>query len=149
MQLCSKCHIEKPESEFHFNKSKNRLSAHCVVCHKQYMKSHYDRRKQYYVDKALVRNKKVQDENRKKLWDYLLVHPCVDCGEVEPIFLEFDHVRGEKYMEVSRMINGWRWETILAEIAKCDVRCVKCHRLKTYKEVGWYGWDFMSLDSGL
>jgi hypothetical protein len=31
-------------------------------------------------------------------------------------------------------LNGWRWETILEEIAKCEIRCANCHMVKTAKE---------------
>ena len=30
------------------------------------------------------------------------------------------------------------WEKILDEIKKCQVLCVKCHRIKTGRDANWY-----------
>lgn len=57
--------------------------------------------------------------------------PCLDCGQhFPPVAMDFDHVRGEKRFFVSRM---WRysWENVLAEVAKCDLVCANCHRMRT------------------
>jgi hypothetical protein len=69
---------------------------------------------------------------------YLLNHPCVDCGEADPVVLEFDHVRGIKVASVSRMVNIVVALPLLkAEIAKCEVRCANCHRRRTARTLGW------------
>jgi hypothetical protein len=60
---------------------------------------------------------------------YLALHPCVDCGERDPVVLEFDHVRGEKRYSISHMISSsMAWTTILEELKKCDVRCANCRK---------------------
>lgn len=65
---------------------------------------------------------------------YLCNHPCVDCGESDPVVLEFDHVRGEKVANVANLISGaGKFQRLMDEIAKCDVRCANCHRRKTYR----------------
>lgn len=76
-------------------------------------------------------------ENRWKLWAYLVDHPCIDCGETNPVLLEFDHNSGKnKRGDVSRMIcDGYAWTTILTEIQKCSVRCANCHRLRTTRQL--------------
>lgn len=63
------------------------------------------------------------------VYQYLTEHPCVDCGEADPIVLEFDHVRGEKRHGVKRMLAGtYSLKAVMEEIAKCEVRCANCHR---------------------
>lgn len=63
---------------------------------------------------------------------YLEDNPCVDCGFSDPRALDFDHVSGVKIRGVKTMAwAGQKWETILAEIAKCEVRCSNCHRIAT------------------
>ena len=67
---------------------------------------------------------------------YLLANPCVDCGETDPIVLEFDHRDpSEKLFSIGNSLGQtWRWQKIKAEIAKCDVRCANCHRRRTAKQ---------------
>jgi hypothetical protein len=71
-------------------------------------------------------------------YNYLTTHPCVDCGESDPIVLEFDHVRGKKIEDVGVLIGrGKSLDVIKSEIEKCEVRCGNCHRRKTARERGW------------
>lgn len=58
--------------------------------------------------------------------------PCVDCGQQLPSYcMEFDHVRGEKLFGISKAARRSKTiEQIKQEIAKCDVRCVICHRTR-------------------
>lgn len=81
--------------------------------------------------------------HRKALavYQYLTEHPCVDCGEADPLVLEFDHIRGVKRHGVKRMLAGtYSLEAVMQEIAKCDVRCANCHRRITAKRGGFYGY---------
>ena len=72
-------------------------------------------------------------------FDHLLANPCVDCGETNPIVLEFDHVRGEKITDVSSMLRkAFSPKKIVDEIAKCEVRCANCHRKVTAQRGEWY-----------
>lgn len=61
--------------------------------------------------------------------------PCMDCGDRFPVeCMDLDHRPGEeKTLNVSRMISGGRFslDAVLAEIAKCDVVCACCHRIRT------------------
>jgi len=64
----------------------------------------------------------------------LLNHPCVECGECDPVVLEFHHVRGEKSDAVACLLRDREWRTIAEEIAKCVVLCANCHRRLTAAE---------------
>ena len=78
-------------------------------------------------------------ENRARVLEYLWNHSCVDCGESDPIILEFDHVTGKKRESISLAVSrGWGWASIEAEIAKCEVRCANCHARKTARKLGSY-----------
>lgn len=61
----------------------------------------------------------------------LKVRPCTDCGKtLLPEAMDFDHVAGVKVKEISDM---WSWgrEKVLTEIAKCELVCANCHRIRT------------------
>lgn len=74
---------------------------------------------------AYVRARKA--EQRAWLKAYREEHGCIDCGKKDGR-LEFDHRPGEiKSFNVAQGL-GYAWVTLLAEVAKCDVRCGRCHR---------------------
>lgn len=60
---------------------------------------------------------------------------CVDCGgSFHFSSMDFDHVRGEKLTEISKMISKtFSIETLINEIEKCDLVCANCHRFRTWK----------------
>jgi len=134
-KICSKCGPQ-PISQFSWkNKAKGIRCGECKVCHRQYNRQHYAARKQYYVDKA----QRYQDVVYSKSIAYLKEHPCVDCGESDPIVLDYDHrPDSNKTDNISTMIQrGNSWKVILEEISKCDVRCANCHRRITAKRGNW------------
>jgi len=88
-------------------------------------------------EKLYESQRKYRTAKKYKMWEYLLKNPCIDCGEKDPIVLDFDHTNPK---EKKGNISSWvasstrSWETILEEIAKCQIRCANCHRRKTHKE---------------
>jgi tRNA(Ile)-lysidine synthase TilS/MesJ len=76
---------------------------------------------------------------RAALLDYLVQHPCVDCGEADPRCLDFDHRDPKrKKASISRMVGYTDWSKLLLEIAECDVRCANCHRKRTAQQFSWW-----------
>lgn len=138
-KICPGCNLER-DAELDFSwkyKDRGIRNTRCRFCQSQISKQHYKNNKQSYFDRARVRETVVTEDNQKKLAEYLSCHPCVDCGETDIRVLDFDHVRGKKSDEVSRMMStGCSWSTIEAEIAKCEVRCANCHRIKTIERSG-------------
>jgi hypothetical protein len=69
---------------------------------------------------------------------------CVDCGENDPVVLEFDH-RGRKRGSVTQMAWwGFSLAAIDAEIAYCEVRCANCHRHATARRGGHFRFRVLS-----
>lgn len=141
MKKCSKCQLEKDESEFYFkNKKLNKRHSQCKKCSESNRKSkeHYDKYKSQYIERNRKRRERLINENTISLIEFLKKHPCVDCGEKNPIVLEFDHRdEKEKSYTISKKMRYYKWETILKEIDKCDVRCSNCHKIRTAKQFGW------------
>jgi len=73
--------------------------------------------------------------NRSHLYAYLRQHPCELCREVDPVVLEFDHLR-DKLREVTVIASFGGWDDLLAEIEKCRVLCANCHRRHTAQQAG-------------
>lgn len=92
-----------------------------------------------YKDKKdlYLAQKKHRIKVRVLINEYLKSKECVDCGEGDPVVLEFDHtVRSDKFKTINKMLSGhYSWNAIHLEIQKCEVRCANCHRRKTYKQL--------------
>lgn len=137
MKVCSRCKLEKSDEHFNFkNKTRGLRQYHCKDCSRLYVRSHYEKNKAYYLQKAFRRNKRIKNEIRMYIWTYLSSHPCVDCAENDPIVLEFDHL-SEKIAAISEMHRNYTLKKVKLEIQKCQIRCANCHRRKTAKERGW------------
>ena len=62
--------------------------------------------------------------------------PCMDCrGVFTPECMDFDHVpgRGEKLFHVTVEAMNRTTESIVEELAKCDLVCANCHRTRTWE----------------
>lgn len=81
----------------------------------------------------LYSRKRLRWEEQKRRLDAAKGRPCMDCGNSYPSFvMDFDHVRGKKYCNISVLRRrSISWKRIESEIAKCDVVCANCHRLRT------------------
>lgn len=139
-KICSGCGQERDvENDFAWkNKVKGTRQRWCKFCQAEANRRHYQNNKQIYMERALTRNALVNNENKQKLYAYLSKHPCVDCGQTDIRVLEFDHVRGKSASITNLLKNTAPWEMIEAEIVKCEVRCVNCHRIKTSERGNWW-----------
>ena len=81
--------------------------------------------KQKQKEKAARRYKK----NSELLTQYKKLHPC-QCGESDPVCLDFHHIDGDKEIELSKAAIKWGWSDprLISELKKCIVLCSNCHR---------------------
>jgi hypothetical protein len=100
-------------------------------------------RAHYYAHKERWREKRVRWE--AKIRGLILAakdRPCADCGgRWHPLIMEFVHLPGT----VKRTDLGHARSrklglvTVQAEIAKCEVVCPTCHRVRTMRRLGKIG----------
>jgi ribosomal protein L35 len=95
-------------------------------------KRHYYRNKEQY----LARNRKKRATLSDFLHKYKEFKGCGDCGAKFPYYvLDFDHRDPtQKVFEPARLARQGSWDKMLEEIAKCDVVCANCHRVRTHEK---------------
>jgi hypothetical protein len=134
MKICSGCKISKNESEF--NKKYNGLQPWCRECNRARSRRYYAENGELHKKNVREVSKKLIARNQRYVIEYLNEHPCFDCGENDIIVLEFDHARGVKVANVSRLIqDAYSLKKLKEEIDKCDVVCANCHRRRTYSRL--------------
>lgn len=135
-KVCTKCKLSLSIEEFYFkDKVKNKRQSSCRVCNRVDSKQHYEKYKDHYKRKAL----KQSQASRQFLFDYLKGKSCIDCGILDVRVLEFDHISEDKRAGVGFMArSGYGKEAILREIAKCEIRCANCHRIRTFERINSY-----------
>tara|TARA_R110000803_G_scaffold39201_11_gene84538 strand:- start:75 stop:539 length:465 start_codon:yes stop_codon:yes gene_type:complete len=139
MKTCNNCGEQKPKTEF--NKKKRRpdgLQQICRPCERERNREYYSKNKERMKKQINEARKKRSFSIKQEVFEYLLEHPCVDCGETDPRVLDFDHLR-DKDSDIAAMLSGVSGiSKIREEIDKCEVRCANCHRIKTSIEFNWY-----------
>lgn len=92
-------------------------------------------------DRFFASRKQALEEIREHLYA-LRCRPCMDCGgSYPPCCMDFDHRPGEpKLGEISRVAAMGLWAPVLDELAKCDLVCANCHRIRTERRRlgGWF-----------
>lgn len=138
MKICNSCKDGKNEKLFSKNSSKkDGLHGSCKECKSKHQRNWYKGASEVHKKNVKARNARNVEKNIKWVYNYLKTNPCVDCGESDPIVLEFDHKR-DKIKNISQLVGGnYSWENTLKEIEKCEVRCSNCHKRKTAKEQNW------------
>ncbi len=130
MRTCTTCKTSLPEDMFAFrDKSLGIRSYKCKPCHGDYIKEWRkgNPTSQRKATKA-IKTRKIQylREARNR--------PCMDCqGMFHYVAMDFDHRPGTEKLFNPSEGRDRGWQQLKDEIAKCDVVCANCHRLRTYE----------------
>ena len=93
----------------------------------------YERR--YYAehkDEWKERQKRRRPQVRA-VRDALKSGPCTDCGGTfPPECMDWDHLPGQPKVNHTNRLEG---AALLAEIAKCELVCANCHRIRSKKRM--------------
>lgn len=116
MKVCSKCKIEKDESEFYSNKRMpDGLDYYCKACRKTSTANRYEEHE--ITDYRETTQSFIES----------LKTECCKCGEDRPWVIQFHHINpSEKEFNVSA--SGTRSRAaIWNEASKCVCLCSNCH----------------------
>jgi 5-methylcytosine-specific restriction endonuclease McrA len=133
---CGRCGELKALPEFAWRRKRlGQRDNLCRTCRSEYHREHYEANRQRYIDQARARKQALRIEHTSYLIAFFSTHPCVDCGEKDPVVLEFDHL-ADKSFDIGQALSYRNWQSILDEIEKCEVVCANCHRRRTARRNG-------------
>lgn len=142
MKKCIKCG-ETDKTKFYARK----YACYCKECQKDYSRKYHEDNRAVATKQNRTRLERYRERNNFFICEYLLEHPCVDCGETDIVVLEFDHV-GNKVENVSLLVGRARSINIIkAEMDKCEVVCANCHRRRTAERADQFKWRYVNASS--
>ena len=126
---CLNCKQSLPKNRFRKLHFVEELRETCMDCSKldhiikARKKEAWDR---YEKEKDLAK--------REYIRNLKMTNGCMDCGyNLHPEALEFDHTENNKIHSVADLISRHsKMEAIIDEIAKCEIVCANCHRIRTF-----------------
>jgi hypothetical protein len=80
--------------------------------------------------------RQIRDRNREYVRKIKESNPCTDCEQFYHYSqMDFDHIDFKK-QNIAKLVNSEASiKTIKQEIAKCELVCSNCHRLRTWLRV--------------
>ncbi len=130
---CPRCDRELPLSRYNYrDKAQTRIQSYCRECSSSAWREWYavPSNKAHHLQILSARRKRRIARNKALVLDRKNV-PCADCGRrLPPEAMDFDHL-GDKEALISKLVYSSGTERLLAEIAKCEVVCSNCHRVRT------------------
>jgi hypothetical protein len=132
---CSYCTKLNRNREWH---RKKRADPEWMAAYRVYQREYLRRRKieePEFREVARERSRKGSEARRQRVKAIVLEaknRPCVDCGvRHPPAAMDLDHVHGPKGFGMSKFRQKYATlDEVRAEIAKCEVRCANCHRIR-------------------
>ncbi len=140
MLVCEHCDKEFTKSPYTRIKNQRFCSNYCRE------RAYYLRNKDKiskYIKQKRIKDKEEYGKGYRRVYPKaieisawyaeLKSQPCTDCGQCfPPCCMDFDHVIGSKTDNISRMIQQqYSLERVKEEIAKCELVCANCHRIRT------------------
>ena len=132
MKVCSRCKMLKDSAEFNKQSEKSDgLQSHCKQCSRAYYKNYYNS-----SDRERIRLREKRKRELKEKREFLRdakARPCTDCGQQYPYFvMDFDHIANKSFT-ISQSLPLYSLKRLKDEVAKCEVVCANCHRMRTHE----------------
>lgn len=157
-KVCTRCQETKSVSEFckatNINASgTSYYSARCKKCTAEIAR---EKRKADGGEASRLATAKWRKANPKKAtagvqanrlarvknqYAFLTTHPCVLCGETNPIKLEFDHIIPVNSAKIPRLQTWTKRKQTEPSDKNVQVLCANCHRIKTHRERNSVRWQ--------
>lgn len=101
--------------------------------YKNLLKKREAAKRWYYKNKDKIHKYKAKVRLAQRLYIKRLKEvPCKDCGVEYPYYvMDFDHRDGNTKLRNVGANASYGWKMLKEEVAKCDVVCVNCHRIRT------------------
>ena len=119
MKTCSTCRRSLPPDEFNRrSRSADGLQAVCRPCNAARARRYYADNLAKHRSAVTAQVAKTRAAHLERIGEYLLAHPCVDCGETDIRVLDFDHRDGaDKSAEVMKLAKAaYSWQRVRAEM---------------------------------
>ncbi|CAN5491958.1 hypothetical protein BH23ACT9_BH23ACT9_25270 [soil metagenome] len=131
--MCTGCGQPQSAAAFGWrDRVAGRRRRRCRDCDGAYQRRWYAANAEAHRARARERRRARREVNAEIIAAAKAV-PCTDCGQrYETEQMDFDHVRGTKRFDIGAMRAIASRRTLLDEIAKCDVVCANCHRMRTF-----------------
>lgn len=132
MKTCSKCKENKPLDSFGLQSNgPHGRASWCKACKNDQVKARYASNAEVR-EKAKAYSRARHKQNAERISEYKLSRGCADCGYKDhPAALEFDHLpQHTKSFNISKK-TSYDWDSLQAEIDKCEVVCANCHAIRT------------------
>ena len=126
--LCTWCGKEQPFERFAVTNGKP--DPHCNPCRAELRRA----QRSQHRESCRAYDQARREVKERYLFAHLYMTGCCECGERRPQMLELDHRRGthKGARNIARLVSrNDSLSRVEAEVAKCDVRCVACHRRRT------------------
>ncbi len=110
-----------------FNRDGAGWQSWCRDCFREYFRARGE------THRTQVKAARARRRQRARAFidEYRRSRCCADCGERDPLVLEFDHLK-EKRGNIADLIQqGSSVRRLVHELHRCEVVCVNCHRLRT------------------
>ena len=91
-KICSGCREALPPSAFNrMTKARDGLQSYCRDCNREW----HRRNRAHHNRMIHKRTRRLREDGARRILDYLRTHPCIDCGEDDPVVLDRNsQVRG-------------------------------------------------------
>ena len=133
LRRCARCQQWLPVEDFNFRDKSRRLrQSYGRLCSRLNWRDWYavPKNKTHHIEVLEARRQRLRQRNREYVRQ-LKSQPCTDCGGwFPPEAMDFDDLESKSAF-ISKLVYQAGWQTLLTELAKCEVVCANCHRIQT------------------